>query len=340
VYGYNIGPGSNSLFSCSTAVVPDGSPFGSFEGVDIVGTSVTASGWAIDPNVTDPIPVHLYVDGVGRAVLADQPRTDVGNAYAAYGPSHGWSSTFELSRGSHQICAYGYNVGPGKNTLLSCRTVQVTVTGDDNGRSPIGNFEGISGALNELTISGWTLDPDTSASAAVHVYIDGVGYQRLADKARYDVATAYSGYGPSHGFVETFPASPGSHEVCVYGINTGRGAHSGLGCRTVTVLASPPVGSLDVVAGVSGGVQVSGWVATPNSRSSIAAHVYVNGAGVAIDATNPRPDVQAAIPGVGPNTGFDRLISAPSGAAEVCVYAVDWPNQVQSSLGCRQIRIP
>ena len=55
-----------------------------------------------------------------------------------------------------------------------------------------------------------------------------------ASASRPDVATAFPGYGPNHGFLSTFPISPGTHQVCIYAIDRGLGENRLITCRTVT----------------------------------------------------------------------------------------------------------
>ena len=83
-------------------------------------------------------------------------------------------------------------------------------------------------------MSGWALDPDTTQSVAVHIYVGSAGAAYVADKPRGDVAAAY-GLGDRHGFSEFIPMASGTHTVCVYPINTGPGGNSLIGCRTVAV---------------------------------------------------------------------------------------------------------
>jgi hypothetical protein len=85
-----------------------------------------------------------------------------------------------------------------------------------------------------VTVNGWALDPDTSQSIAVHVYVDGVWtLAATAGGSRPDVGAAFPGYGSLHGFSVPFPVAAGLHTVCVYAINWGSGTtNTRLGCRT------------------------------------------------------------------------------------------------------------
>jgi hypothetical protein len=121
-YGINMGAGStNTQLACRTVNVSD-LPMGSLDGASRNGVL----GWAIDPNSTAPVDIHVYVNGAFRAVMtASSLRGDVGAAYPDYGAGHGYSTGFSpaLAPGS-TVCAYAINVGPGStNPQLGCRTV-------------------------------------------------------------------------------------------------------------------------------------------------------------------------------------------------------------------------
>ena len=169
----------------------------------------TVSGWAIDPDSTNPINVDVWVDGAFTAKLtADVPRPDVGAAYPTYGPNHGFSGTVPVPAGSHEVCAYALNTGPGtSNKSLGCKTVTV-------GGIPFGHLEAVLGDAGAVTVSGWAIDPDSADPINVDVWVDGAFTAKItADVARPDVAAAYPAYGPNHGFDDSIPLPAGTHEV-------------------------------------------------------------------------------------------------------------------------------
>lgn len=219
------GPAPVGALGCRQVEVPGGSPIGTIDAVSVRPGAVVVSGWAIDPDVAGPIDVHVYVDSVGVAVRADGSRPDVGAVFPAYGPAHGYTAEIP-ARGTVRVCAYGINVGIGSTTALGCRSVTVP-TG-----SPIGWIDSAVRTGWSVTISGWTLDPDTAASIPVHIYANGVGYAITANGDRPDVGAFFTGYGPAHGFTHTIP-SAAPVQICVYGIETsGTGGNRLLGCRT------------------------------------------------------------------------------------------------------------
>ncbi|MFA5801644.1 MAG: M23 family metallopeptidase [Thermoleophilia bacterium] len=219
-------------------------PFGSLEGTSVALGGVKVGGWVIDPNTADPIDIQVTVDGVlAKTTRADLNRPDVGAAYPAYGPAHGYSAALTVAAGTHQVCVNAVNTGAGADNMLGCREVVI----DGN---PLGSLEGLSvEGGTQLRATGWAIDPDTVSPIDVQFYLNGVvaGTATAAD-VRSDVGIRYPEYGSSHGFSTTLPLLAGENQVCAYGVNTGAGSNTSLGCRTVTV----PLDSLPSVTPPSG----------------------------------------------------------------------------------------
>lgn len=311
-----------------------GGPFGSLDAAVPAYGGVAVAGWAIDPDSTGPIAVHVYAGPIGTALTADQGRPDVGAVYPGFGTDHGFSALVPANAGPQQVCAYGINIAGGGNRLIGC--VQVNVpTGN-----PIGSLDVARGTLGAVDVAGWAIDPNTAASIPVHVYVDGQGVVLEASGGRGDVGAAYPGYGSAHGFSARIPASPGNHSVCAYGIESAPpGSNSLIGCRTVTVPSGSPVGSVDTVDTAFGLLRVAGWSIDPDTATSTAVHIYVNGVGTAIVADRLRPDVGAAFPAYGPNHGFDQILPRVGpGPNTVCVYAIETAGTGGNALlGCRVV---
>lgn len=128
-YGINLGtPGPNATLGCRDVTVPS-EPFGVLDGTTADRSGVTVRGWGLDPDTTEAVQVHVYVDGVGRGVLtAASSRPDVAARYPLHGAAHGFDARVPvaLAPGSHEVCAYVVNTGAGSgNPLLGCRTVTV-----------------------------------------------------------------------------------------------------------------------------------------------------------------------------------------------------------------------
>jgi hypothetical protein len=108
--------------------VPSGNPIGHLESVVGGKGSLTASGWALDPNTASSIEVALYVDGVlalQQTAAGDRP--DIAAAYPGFGAAHGFVLPVTTKAGKHTVCAFGLNTGPGDtNTELGCKSVTTT----------------------------------------------------------------------------------------------------------------------------------------------------------------------------------------------------------------------
>jgi hypothetical protein len=199
------------------------------------------------------------------------------------------------------------------------------------GSAPTGALDRVAGWNGLIGVRGWAFDSDTPDPIEIHVYVDGHGAANVrADQSRPDVGQAHGR--ETSGFHAQFPASQGAHHVCVYAIGAGNGGNTHLGCRDIVVPRSP-IGSLDEVTPVAGGVRVRGWTLDWDTPAqSTRTHVYVNGPRAAdVVADQPRPDVARAY-GVPEARGFDTVV--PTGS-DVCVYAIDTTGGAgPAHLGC------
>jgi len=203
-------------------------PLGALDFVTSGMDSFTVRGWALDPDTTAPIRVHVYVDGVATAsISANTSRPDVGRIFGK-GDNHGFNTAIKASSGPHQVCVYAIDSAGGSNPKLRCAPVDV------NG-SAIGALDAVIAPPGEITVRGWALDPNTTNSIRVHVYVDGVPTASLAATGpRPDVGRIF-GKGDNHGFAGTFNAVPGPRQVCVYAIDSAGGTNPRVGCKNVTV---------------------------------------------------------------------------------------------------------
>ncbi|HEX7097587.1 MAG TPA: SpoIID/LytB domain-containing protein [Acidimicrobiales bacterium] len=328
VYAVTPSGNANQFLGCREIVVPI-DPFGALDVAARTPAGIRVAGWAIDPNTAAPTGVHVYVNGQLRAAFdAAGNRPDVGAAFPGYGNAHGFDVTVPLAGTVNTVCAYAINAGAGENRLIACRTVTARV-------DPFGALDVANGRPDGIDVAGWAIDPDTPSPIDVHVYVDGAFAGAVhANGNRPDVGAAFAGYGNAHGFNASVPASPGQHQVCVYGINAGPGGNTLIACRTVSVPGNP-IGSLDVVGAVGGGIRVAGWAIDPNTASPIDVHIYVGANGTAVRADVERPDVGAAFPGYGSRHGFDVVVPGSPGAT-VCAYGINVGAGSNTLLGCRR----
>jgi hypothetical protein len=328
VYALNVGVGENVLIANRTVEV--GSPFGALERVDPAGGGVRVQGWAVDPDVAGPIPVHVYVGGVLTGITADKVRNDlVSGPLAPYGPTHGFDAVVPGPTGSQEVDVYAINDN-GPNKLIASRQVDV-LSG-----SPFGSVDLVRAGPGTVRVAGWVLDPDSSGPVNVHVYIDSVVNGITANLSRGDIGSIYPGYGPVHGFDAVLPAPAGWHQVCIYGIDVGPGDNRLLGCRNVLV-GGDPFGVVDSVSVSGGNLTVAGWAIDPDTADPIDVHVYVDATVRGLTASASRPDVAAAFPGYGPNHGFLSTFPISPGTHQVCIYAIDRGLGENRLISCRTV---
>lgn len=318
---------------CRTVTLVNLAPYGFLDAVTATATSVTASGWALDPDTAAAARVQVIVDGgAPTEALADKPRPDVGRALGK-GDNRGYSITVPVSPGQHQVCVRVLDATSGAPTSIGCRTVTAT------SRVPFGFFDSLTGTATGITAAGWAIDPDTTDPIAVHVYVDGVGHAFTADVSRPDVGRAF-GMGDRHGFSATVPVAPGRHEVCVYAINVPAGGTNPLfGCRVITTTNATPFGFLDAVTVSAGQVTVSGWALDPDTSDPIDIRVTVDGTPHTARADQSRPDVGQVF-GKGDLHGYRATVPATPGTRQVCVVAVNTPAGPDGPIGCRTVTVP
>jgi hypothetical protein len=233
-YAINVGAGSTKTLDCRQVMIPGPpdagrTPIGNLDNFSVSGSTATLAGWALDPDTVDPIQVHVYVGGAGKAFVANAARSDIASAFPAYGPNHGFTATVSLPPGQSNICAYGINAA-GAHLTLGCRSVTTATP-----RPPTGNFEELTAVAGGARVAGWALDPDTSASIQVDIHVDGVQASYAAKMSRPDVGRAFPANGAEHGFSETIAMTPGTHRVCVWAIDSDGGVNINMGCREVLV---------------------------------------------------------------------------------------------------------
>ena len=330
----------------STTEVPN--PIGNIDAFTSVmnsaGATLTVSGWALDINSpATVIDAHVYVtypDGSskGTPLHADLSRPDVGAVYGG-GDKHGYSLSVPVTAaGTYKACVYG--IGLTNNSLIDCKSLTIQQN------LPVGNLEEViatgQGASTALRITGWSLDRDLpTTSIATHVYVTApngtsVGYPLTASLPRPDIANAFPGAGPNHGYQLTVPATAaGVYSVCAYAIGTAwtnRGQNPLLGCSSVSLVNDYPVGaydSLTVDESVSPAtLTASGWAFDRGApATSIPVHLYVTDpsgrvVGYPYVADKPRTDVNRIF-GLTGNHGFSQSIPiTTAGVYQVCAFGI------------------
>lgn len=125
-------PLGNTLLGCQSVVAASTpAPIGYLDSVKVEGSSLVATGWAMDPAVTSAsIPVHVYVtspDGStrGTAYVANGARADVNGVFQVAG-DHGYTATIPVTqRGTYAVCAWGIGIAAlsAGNTQFACKWI-------------------------------------------------------------------------------------------------------------------------------------------------------------------------------------------------------------------------
>jgi len=116
--------------------------------------------------------------------------------------------------------------------------------------SPFGWLDQAVFVNNRVEVSGWAIDPETTASIEVYAQVDNVSAgSATANALRSDVGAIFPGYGNNHGFFFRLKAPMGTHRVCVFAKNAATGADVRLGCRDVFVPMPGPCGVIEAELG-------------------------------------------------------------------------------------------
>ncbi|MDQ1485882.1 MAG: hypothetical protein QOJ62_1575, partial [Actinomycetota bacterium] len=348
-YAVNDTGGPDTYLGCRGVTVPGvaavlvgpaANPVGFLDVVQGGPTAVHVAGWTIDPETTNPISVAVYVDTTFMGfITANTSRPDVGAVHPGYGAAHGFDRILGgVVPGNHRVCVYAMNIGNGTtNPTLGCATVRVP-TGN-----PIGHLDTVSPTPGGIVTWGWALDPDTAAPIPVHVYVDGrLAAVLAANQPRADVARALPVYGYLHGYAAAITMAGGHHVVCEYALNVGAGsANTALGCRSVSVLAGNPIGRLDAVVPVPGGVILWGWSIDPDTRTADSVAISVDGReATRLTANLARPDVQGVYPAYGVAHGFATFLAVSGGAHTVCANGINVAaGSANPQLGCHAVSV-
>ena len=176
--------------------------------------AVALRGWAIDPDTTDPVPIHVYVDGVG-----DRGRHRERDAHRRREPHAGLRGRARVRphRAGHRVttpCARTRSArGASRTSRSGARAPAATPRGALDSR-PVR-----MSAARCACGAGRSIRTPRRRSRS-HVYVDGVGrVVGTADTNRPDVGTLVQRRGATRTAIDLTVGgvTPGSHQVCTYG---------------------------------------------------------------------------------------------------------------------------
>ncbi|MFL6164267.1 MAG: C40 family peptidase [Jatrophihabitantaceae bacterium] len=318
------------------------------------------SGWAADPDApSQPLTILLTVDGAPAGyVVTNVPRPDVTAATGA-GPQTGFTGNLLVPAGSHQVCTAARNVGDGVSVWLGCLTATVAgLPADQAVHNPIGYLDSAaapSPTSTTVAVQGWAIDPDAPTQPlSITATVDGrvAALTDLVAVARPDVAAAQQS-GPNQGFgFNTVIAVNGLHTLCVNAANLGAGAPVQIRCASVRIGPPPltpaqiaahsPAGALEAAGALSANsMRVRGWASDPDDlNAALSVQAFVDGiAHTPVQANLPRPDL-ADNTKAGPNPGYSFVMSVPTGAHNVCLWATNIGIGANRLLGCLTLSTP
>jgi hypothetical protein len=323
---HNLGQGADASVRCYNPFTVNFSPTGTITTMAQAPGAVTIGGYAVDPDTTAPTSVTVQSNGRTLGTLQ-------ANGTKGAMPGHMFLGTLKFLStvaGARSICVIAHNLGTyGKDRQIACRSQSFSW-------DPTAGLETAAQQGSKVAITGWAVDPDTTAPIKVWTLVDGKRISRVS-------ASGATGSHPGHMFSAALTVAAGKHSVCVAAINTGFGtANSARSCRTVTVNLDP-YGTYESVGRVKGGSDIvaSGWAIDPETTNPIKVQVSVDGTVTTATANVNRPDVAATHPGAGATHGFNVRIPEAStdGEHNVCVSAVNTGGGAKPtvSLGCKVV---
>lgn len=232
VTALNVSAGSNTSLGCRVIHV-NNSPDGATTAFELTPGGVHIRGWAIDPNTASPITVQVRLDGqliaspTASQNLGAVPTKLVGH----YGNGHWFDLNHAITDGTHTLCVTAVNVGLGANTAFACRNLATT-------HNPIGVITAArraSSTSTTVTVTGWTLDPDTADPISAIVSAEGTAkpVTTAANLSSAAAAAAYPNFGSAHGFTATITVDAYQRQVCVSGANVQAGSSTPFACTSV-----------------------------------------------------------------------------------------------------------
>ena len=327
----------NDWFGSSTT--PPGTPEGGLDSVSSgAAGSLTLSGWAVDTDVpTAVVNISIQIDTQWFLFTAGLPGADFNARYPGAGSNHAFNGTLtNVAPGLHNMCIYLGNQGAGITGSLGCRPVTVSDT------SPRGEIKNIWTTADGISLWGWAADQDAlSAALDIRVAVNGSVFTWKADQPWSPIADLMPGAGINHGWGSSIKEPEGEYSVCVYAVNKGAGSDSNLGCHSVTVPSSSPIGEIKDIWTTTAGVSLWGWAIDPdNLVGGSSLSIQVDSAWYVWKADQPYAAAANFIAGAGNNHGWGGSLAVAPGVHTVCVYVVNVGLGHDVSLGCRAINVP
>jgi hypothetical protein len=217
-------------------------------------------------------------------------------------------------------------------------SVAVATPASTAAKTPIGALNTVTATSTGFAATGWTLQSGNKSALVVRILVDGhLAGAVVAKTNRADVAHLFPAYGGRHGFSVAYALASGTHQVCAS--TTALKKTVSLGCKSISLTISP-VGRIDQVVQIAGGVQAIGWTSDADSNHQpLLVSFTDNGRRIATTKTGvARPDVAHAMNNtVGPNSGFAIVLRIGGGTHRICATALNVGAGTNHALGCRSV---
>ena len=346
VYAIDTSGGTNVLLGCRTVSVNNQQPNATFDLVQPAGPgAVQVRGWAYDPDTSDAIDVHVYVDGsYVQPLRANTSRPDVGAAFGI-GSNHGFDSLIQLTAGTRSVCLYALDASGGVNPFMGCKTVVVENTPVKGAIESTATSEASAGGTpSTVSAAGWAWDFDTSTPVTARLLVDGAAVTSGTAGAKHAAVPGVSS--TTIGFALTGAATPGKHKVCVEALDQPTAKYVSIACKDdVIVPNAAPAAVIDSVVGHAATstsparIETRGWALDFDTRAPISVHFYLDGAlATATVANLSRPDVDAAYKN-GADHGYSVSIPAGPGTHDLCAYTINVPAGTNYLIETRCVKV-
>lgn len=312
-------------------------PIGAIESISQVRSGgIRVTGWAADPDSTRSVRYQILIDNqiTSKPSLhsASKVRTDIARRIGL-GSRHGVALNVYKFRngkpftpGKHRVCLKVSDIGPGTNTVVSCKTYNLNY-------NPTGKITSATQVPGGVRVSGWTYDRGSPLyKLGVTATVAG---RAVSSTASHAVSGLSAISGPNHGFTVTVPvAANGTYSICVTARDVGAGSNTRLPCVTKALNFSP-TGAITSLAQAPNGFKVAGWTTDPDKSTPLGANVLVDGVKVGTVTANGADKAK-------PGHSFSATYKYPkAGAHQVCVKAGNAPGTPGASrkVACQNISL-
>ena len=306
---------------------PTGDPNMSFDSATGVWGGINVSGWAKNENGSNGTKfLWVNVDGIGRAVAANQNLDWFDIIFPGQGANHGFKEFFSASPGSHSVCVY-YSKLSG-DQVSDCKYVYVP--------GGIGNVDSYTPQKGGVRITGWSADITKSGTQPSYIWVKvngSLGSAYATNRNLSWLAVNFPGTSTGQGFDLVVPTGSGPQSICIYGAFA-MGNSESFGCQTVEVPLGQ--GSLDSIVGTGGGINISGWYVDYTRDVDSFIWVDIDGKGSALITNTERNWLPTIVPNSSTRNGFDYFFPATKGTHKVCVYGAN----SGMLLGCKSVDVP